>query len=179
MDSLESLRYPVGRLQRAPAPLDGAACAAHIGILERTPRALREMTERLDEARLAASYRPGGWTVRQLVHHMADSHVNAYVRMKLAATEERPAAKTYEEGRWAELPEAKAAPIAMSLTLLDGLHERWVAFLRALSPEDRRRSFVHPEWGDVTIDEAMTMYSWHCRHHTAHIRIALRLPVAD
>jgi DinB family protein len=119
------------------------------------------------------SYRPGGWTIRQVVHHIPDSHLNAYIRMKLAVTEDRPTVKTYEEQLWAELPESRTAPVAMSLLLLDGLHQRWVAFLRGLSPDQFRRSFTHAEWGQVTIDDALAMYAWHCRHHTAHIRNAL------
>jgi hypothetical protein len=107
------------------------------------------------------------------VHHVPDSHLNAYVRMKLAVTEDAPSIKTYEEARWAELPEARQAPIAMSLALLDALHVRWVAFLRALPPAEFRKAFVHPEWGSVTVDEAMVMYAWHCRHHAAHIAGAL------
>lgn len=173
MDAIETLRYPVGRLPRTTAPLDSTTRAAHLAVIERTPRAVRDLVRGLEDARLAASYRPGGWTVRQLVHHLADSHMNAYVRMKLAATEDRPSVKTYEEARWAELPEARTGPVDMSLALLDALHERWVAFLRALTEDELQRVFVHPQWGDVTIDESIVMYAWHCRHHTAHIELAL------
>jgi DinB superfamily len=105
---------------------------------------------------------------------LADTHINAYVRMKLAATEDLPTVKSYEEARWAELPEARTGEVDISLALLGALHRRWLAFLRALDPADFRRAFRHYEWGDVTIDECITMYSWHCRHHTAHIEIALR-----
>jgi hypothetical protein len=100
--------------------------------------------------------------------------MNAYVRMKLAVTENQPAAKTYEENLWAELPEAKSAPVAMSLDLLDALHRRWLAFLRALPEPDFRKTFSHPQWGMVSIDDALGMYAWHCRHHTEHIRLALK-----
>ncbi len=173
MDTTDSRRYPVGRLPRTPTPLDSADRASQIAVIERAPRFVRDLVHGLTEQQLRASYRPGGWTVRQLVHHMADSHMNAYIRMKLAATEDRPAIKTYEEALWAELPEAKSGPIEMSLALLDALHTRWTAFLRALPEDAFRRPFVHPEWGEVTIEESIVMYAWHCRHHTAHIQLAI------
>jgi len=170
---LEQLRYPVGRLPRHPEPVTEAELNEHLTIIESLPARLRSLAGGLAEQELETPYRPDGWTIRQVVHHIADSHINAYVRMKLAATEDRPAVKTYHEERWAELPEAKSAPIDMSLALIDALHGRWTAFLRALSPEQRRRAFQHPEWGTVTIEESVTMYSWHCRHHSAHIERAL------
>ena len=141
-------------------------------MLEQLPSTLRSLVQDLSEAQLDTPYRPGGWTVRQVVHHVPDSHMNAYIRMKLAVTEETPAIKTYEEARWAELPEAKSGPVAMSLDLLDALHRRWVSFLRALPEAEWRKAFSHPDWGVVSIDEAVGMYAWHCRHHMAHIRNA-------
>ena len=174
MDTTDTLRYPVGRLPRTPGPLESAERAAHVAVIERAPGIVRDLVHGLSEQQLRASYRPGGWTVRQLVHHMADSHMNAYIRMKLAATEDRPVIKTYEEALWAELPEAKTGPVDMSLALLDALHTRWTAFLRALPEDLVRRVFVHPQWGDVSIEESIVMYAWHCRHHTAHIGNALR-----
>lgn len=174
MDPLEQLRYPVGRLPRLSGPIDRAEREKHVAILEQLPRDVRALTERLADAQLDTRYRPGGWTVRQVVHHLPDSHMNAYVRMKLAATEDLPAVRTYEEQLWAELPEARSGPVAMSLDLLDALHRRWTSFLRALPETDLQRAFQHPQWGRVTIEEALTMYSWHCRHHTAHIRNALQ-----
>jgi hypothetical protein len=108
-----------------------------------------------------------------VIHHVPDSHMNAYVRMKLAVTEDAPAVKTYEEARWAELPEAKSDPIAMSLDLLDALHRRWVAFLGGLPETEFRKAFMHPEWGRVTLDESLGMYAWHCRHHTAHVKLGI------
>jgi len=173
---IEKLRYPVGQLPRTPDALDATARAAHVSVIEDAPRRLRSQVRGITEAQLGASYRPGGWTVRQLVHHIPDSHMNAYIRMKLAATEESPTVKTYEEARWAELPEASQGPIDMSLVLLDGLHQRWVAFLRGLPTADLRRSFMHVQWGRVTIEESIVMYSWHCRHHSAHIAMALGSP---
>jgi hypothetical protein len=172
MDDVERLRYPVGRMPRSSAPLDARTREEHFLTLESTPARFRSLVNGLSDAALDTPYRPGGWTVRQVVHHVPDSHMNAYIRMKLAVTENQPKAKTYEEGLWAELPEAKSAPVAMSLDLLDALHRRWVAFLRALPEPDFRKTFSHPEWGIVSVDEAIVMYAWHCRHHAEHIRIA-------
>jgi hypothetical protein len=171
MDDLEHLRYPVGRMPRSSAPLDVSRREEYLGILEAMPAKVRSLVSGLTDAQLDRPYRPGGWTVRQVVHHVPDSHTNAYVRMKLAVTEDQPNVKTYDEARWAELPEAKTAPIAMSIDLLDALHRRWVAFLRALPEPDFRKAFSHPEWGIVSIDESLGMYAWHCRHHAEHIRI--------
>jgi hypothetical protein len=173
MTDLDTLRYPVGPLPRHSTPLDAKTRAGFLTVVEQTPATIRGLVERLTDAELDTPYRPGGWTIRQVVHHVPDSHLNAYVRMKLAVTEEAPRVKTYEEARWAELPEAKTGPIAMSLDLLEALHRRWVAFLRALPDADWRRAFTHPEWGLVTMDDALGMYAWHCRHHTAHIRLGI------
>jgi len=175
MDDLEQLKYPVGRMPRSSAPLDPRTREEHLQTLESTPSRFRSLVGGLSDAALDTPYRPGGWTVRQVVHHVPDSHMNAYIRMKLAVTENQPAAKTYEEGLWAELPEAKTAPVPMSLDLLDALHRRWVAFLRGLPEADFRKTFSHPEWGNVSVDEALVMYAWHCRHHEEHIRIATTL----
>jgi len=173
MPDLEQLRYPVGRFARSAAPLDAETRRAYIDTIEQAPARFRALVNGRSERELDTPYRPDGWTVRQVVHHVPDSHMNAYIRMKLAVTEDQPNAKTYEEAKWAELPEAKSGPIGMSLDLLDALHRRWVAFLRGLPERDFRKSFLHPEWGTVSVDEALGMYSWHCRHHTEHIRNAL------
>jgi DinB superfamily len=173
MADLEQLRYPVGRMPRNAAPLDARTREEYVGILEALPGGIRALVTGLTDTQLDTPYRPGGWTVRQVVHHVPDSHMNAYVRMKLAVTEDQPNVKTYEEGRWAELPEAKSGPVGMSIDLLDALHRRWVAFLRSLAEGDFRKTFLHPEWGTVSIDEALGMYAWHCRHHTEHIRNAV------
>jgi hypothetical protein len=170
---LEDLRYPVGRAPRETNPLGAAERAELIAILEQTPAALRTLVGGLADARLDTPYRPGGWTIRQVVHHLPDSHMNAYVRMKKAATEHVPTVQGYEESLWAELPEAKSAPVGMSLDLLDALHRRWVAFLRALPEPDFGKTYTHPDLGLVTIDAAVRMYAWHCRHHTAHVRLGL------
>ncbi len=172
-DKLERLRYPVGRFERLKAPLDHDARQGHIAVLEQAPATFRSLVAGLSNADLDTPYRPGGWTIRQVVHHVPDSHMNAYIRMKLAATEDAPVIKTYEEQLWAELPEAKTGPIDMSLTLLESLHVRWVAFLRMLPEESFEKTFMHPEWKRVSLGESVAMYGWHCRHHAAHIAHAL------
>ena len=166
------LRYPVGKFS-FDNPVNESDRPQLIALIAETPGNLRNAVAGLSRDQLETPYRPGGWTIRQVVHHLADSHINAYVRMKLAATEDRPMVKTYDEQRWAELPEAKSASVEMSLALVDALHRRWTAFVRALAPGQRRRAFQHPEWGAVTIEESVTMYAWHCRHHAAHIERAL------
>ena len=171
MNDIEHLRYPVGRMTRNSGPLDARTREEYIGIIEAMPGKVRALVGGLTDAQLDTPYRPGGWTVRQVVHHVPDSHMNAYVRMKLAVTEDKPGVKTYDEAQWAELPEAKSGPIAMSMDLLDALHRRWVAFLRALPESEWRKVFSHPEWGTVSVGESLSMYAWHCRHHTEHIRI--------
>jgi hypothetical protein len=173
MDDLEKLRYPVGRLTAVSAPGSAAERATLIQHIADAPEVFRSLVAGLTDAQLDTPYRPGGWTIRQVVHHLPDSHMNAYVRMKLAATEDTPTIRTYHEDRWAELPEAKTAPVAISLDLLAALHRRWVAFLRALPDADFQKTFAHPEWGTVTIDRAIATYEWHCRHHAAHIRLGL------
>jgi hypothetical protein len=175
MTDLDKLRYPVGKFERLKTPLDAATRRTHIETFEQTPARFRSLVSGLNDRQLDTPYRPGGWTIRQVVHHVPDSHMNAYIRMKLAATEDAPAIRTYEEQLWAELPEAKTGPVDMSLALLDALHRRMVAFLRGLPEADMQKPFTHPEWKRVTIDEAIAMYAWHCRHHTAHIEQGLRI----
>ncbi len=175
MTDLEQLRYPIGRFARLPAPLDRAARAAHIDIIEQTPAIFLSLTTGRTDAQLDTPYRPGGWTVRQVVHHVPDSHINAYIRMKCAVTEDAPAIKAYDETKWAELPEAKTGPAGMSVALLDALHRRWVMFLRALTDAEFAKVYVHPELGRVPLDEALALYSWHCRHHAGHMKQGLGL----
>jgi hypothetical protein len=174
MTDLEQLRYPVGRFDRSAAPSDRAARAAHITVLDEMPAAFALLTRGRSDAQLDTPYRPGGWTVRQVVHHVADSHMNAYVRMKFALTEDAPAIKAYDEAKWAELPEAKGGPVDMSVGLLEALHRRWMMFLRGLNDADFSRAYVHPELGKVSLNEALALYAWHCRHHTGHIKLGLR-----
>jgi uncharacterized damage-inducible protein DinB len=165
---MTDLRYPIGKFH-APASVTDAERAALVDQIAALPGDLRAAVAGLDDAQLDTPYREGGWTVRQVVHHVPDSHVNAYTRFKLALTEDVPTIKTYEEAEWAELPEARSAPIGVSLALLDALHERWVLLLRVLAPTQFARSFRHPELGIMTIDQQIAMYAWHGRHHLAHI----------
>ncbi len=160
-------RYPIGRFHRAAANLTDHAGA--IATLAGLPKNLRSATHSLSDDQLNTPYREGGWTVRQLVHHVADSHMNAYVRIRLALTEDWPTIKPYAEGAWAELSDARSAPIQVSLDLIDALHQRWVLLLRSLSEEQWKRGYVHPENGRQTIAEATALYDWHSRHHVAHI----------
>ena len=173
MTDLDALRYPAGKFERLTARLDAAARAGHIKTIEDTPARVRSLTAGLTDSQLETPYRPGGWTIRQVVHHVPDSHMNAYIRMKLAATEDSPAIRVYEEQLWAELPDGKSGPVELSLPLLDALHRRWIVFLRNLTETGFARTFKHPEWGTMTIEEALALYAWHCRHHTAHIEQAL------
>ncbi|MDX1546844.1 MAG: bacillithiol transferase BstA [Rhodothermales bacterium] len=163
------LRYPVGRFERPEEPVTPAQRRAWIGALEAAPAQLRAAAEGLTDAQLDTPYRPGGWTVRQVIHHVPDSHLNAYVRCKWALTEDAPAIKTYDEKAWAEQPEARTGPIAPSLALLEALHTRWVAALHALPADAFQRTIRHPEWGSISLDALLALYAWHGRHHVAHI----------
>ncbi len=165
----DDLRYPIGRFQYdgVPVPAHRARAIAQIAAL---PAALRNAVAGLTDAQLDTPYRPEGWTVRQVVHHVADSHVNAYTRFRLALTEDAPTVKPYDEARWAELPDARTLPVAVSLDLLDALHARWAHLLARLDDEAFARTFVHPQHGQAfTLDWALAQYAWHGRHHTAHI----------
>jgi len=167
------LRYPIGNFTYDGAMTDGrrAECIARIAA---APGRLRAAVAGLDDAQLDTPYRPGGWTVRQVVHHVPDSHLNAYTRIRLALTEDTPTIKPYAEARWAELPDARALPVDVSLALLEALHGRWIGLLQRLGPGDGARQFHHPEQGRlVTIDELLAMYAWHGEHHVAHV-IGLR-----
>ena len=167
---LDRLRFPVGRFA-PPSDVTPADRERWIADLEALPAQLRAIVERMGNAQLDTPYRPGGWTVRQVVHHVPDSHMNAYVRVKLALTEDAPTIKPYDEARWAELPDTRDTPVAVSLALLDALHVRWVTLLRALEPADWSRTFVHPEHGRaMSIDAATALYSWHSRHHLGHVQ---------
>jgi DinB superfamily len=174
MSDLDEERYPVGRIPRNKTPLDREARTGLIAVIEQAPAALRLLVSGRTDVQLDTPYRPGGWTIRQVIHHLPDSHMNAYVRMKLAVTESAPVIKPYDEAAWAELPEARTAPVGMSLDLLDALHRRWTAFLTALPDAEFQRAFTHPDLGPVTVDEALGMYAWHCRHHTAHVKLGLQ-----
>ncbi|HJU65421.1 MAG TPA: bacillithiol transferase BstA [Gemmatimonadaceae bacterium] len=162
------LRYPVGRFQPVDE-FDPSERAKRIDQIERAPAGFRAAVKGLGAEQLDTPYRPGGWTVRQVVHHVPDSHMNAYVRFKLALTEDGPTIKPYDEALWAELPDSRSADPDISLALLDALHERWVMVLRAMQPVDFARTLVHPESGVMTLDRMLGLYSWHGQHHAAHI----------
>src|SRR5580698_7579675 len=164
----EDLRYPVGRLRPAARSMPGVS-AAHIETLRQLPECLRAAVAGLNEAQLDNPYRDGGWTVRQVVHHLADSHANSYIRFKLALTEDWPTIKPYDEAAWARLPDSRQ-PIESSLMFITGLHQRLVALLESMSDEDFQRGFIHPEHGRrVTLATNLAIYEWHSRHHVAHI----------
>lgn len=162
------LRYPIGEF-KYEGPLTDDQRAAFIGKIEETPARMRVAVAGLNDEQLDTPYRPGGWTVRQVVHHVPESHLNSYVRFKLAITENEPTIKPYFEDRWAELDDARQAPIALSLDLLEALHGRWVWFLRSLKQPDFQRTFRHPDLGIVSVDKNIALYAWHGQHHVAHI----------
>ncbi|MGA7830237.1 MAG: bacillithiol transferase BstA [Terracidiphilus sp.] len=167
MTDLEELRYPIGRFTPTATSLPGIR-AAHIQTLRQLPDHLRAAVAGLKDAQLDTPYREGGWTVRQVVHHLADSHAQAYIRCKTALTEDWPVVKVYNEAAWANLPDSKL-PIDGSLALIAALHESWVALLELLGDEDFRKGYTHPERGRIDLAKALAMYDWHSRHHTAHI----------
>ena len=166
-------RFPIGPYAPPTAPLDAPARAACIDAIARTPSAMRTLVDGLSGVDLERRYRAGGWTIRQVVHHVADSHMHAYVRFKFALSEEAPHVRAYDEKRWAEFPDVGDVPVEASLDLIDALHGRWVSTLRALSGEDFLRTYIHSELGTVFLYAALGQYAWHGRHHTAHIQLAL------
>jgi hypothetical protein len=168
MTELEKLRYPVGRFTPPTGNLkeDRAAC---IDILRHAPERLRAAVLGLSPAQLDTPYRDGGWTVRQVVHHLADSHAYAYLRFKHALTEDWPTIKAYNESDWANLADSRTLPVDISLVMLTGIHGRLVGVLESLSDADFERGFTHPERGKVTVATNLAIYAWHARHHTAHI----------
>ena len=167
MSTTIDLRYPVGRFDPA-APVDPAMRPQAIEDIANLPGRIRESVSGLSDAQLDTPYRPGGWTVRQVVHHVADSHMNGLIRTKLALSEEVPTIKPYDENAWSTQPDMRL-PIAVSLGILDGLHTRWAVVWRALQPADFARAFVHPEIGRMSLDTQLQSYAWHSRHHVAHI----------
>ena len=160
-------RYPIGKFSYT-GPLSPEQKKQCLADIEQTPAKFRAAVHGLSDAQLDTPYRDGGWTVRQLAHHVPDSHMNAYIRFKLALTEDGPTIKPYMEDRWAELPDSRQ-PIENSLALLDSLHCRWTTLLRSMSNADWQRAFRHPELGLMTLEKTLAMYSWHGRHHTAHV----------
>jgi hypothetical protein len=162
------LRYPVGRY-RPPETITEAQRREWIETLASAPAKFRMAVAGLRAEQLDTPYRPGGWTIRQVIHHVPDSHMNSYMRFRLALTEDEPTIKPYHENLWAELPDAKSSPIEPSLELLAALHDRWVTLLRAMTAEQFQRKFRHPEIGLINLEWTLGLYDWHCRHHLAHI----------
>ncbi len=162
------LKFPIGPFERK-SRLSPQERTAAIAVITSTPAELRAAVEDLSEEQLDTPYRPGGWTVRQVTHHVPDSHMNAYIRLKLALTEERPRIKPYDQDAWVKLADTTNAPVEVSLTLLEALHFRWVELLDAMKPSDFERTFEHPEFGEVTLDSLLGLYAWHGRHHVAHV----------
>lgn len=165
---MDDLRYPIGKFAYDGPPTTEQS-RQFIEEIARTPANLRSAVQGLSPKQLDAPYRPGGWTVRQLVHHVPDSHMNSYMRFKLALTEDEPMIKPYAEDRWAELADTRDTPIETSLTMLEALHARWVALLRSLTAEQWKRNFRHPELGLMSLEKTLALYAWHGRHHVAHI----------
>lgn len=161
-------RYPIGRFDKIPN-VTKEMRNEFINTIESLPSQLRKEVENLSQQQLDTPYRDGGWTIRQVVHHVPDSHINAYVRFKLALTEDNPQIKTYEEHLWAELPDTFKTPIDVSLNLLESLHTRWAILLRSMTDEQFEKTFQHPEWGSISLSKTLALYAWHSNHHLAHI----------
>jgi len=170
--NIEKLKYPIGKFEK-PSNITTAMVAEWITVIEIFPTQLKVEVNGLTEEQLDTPYRPEGWTIRQVVHHLADSHINAYTRFKLALTEDNPTVKPYMEDRWALLSEAKNAPIDASLKILEGIHERWVATMKSMTEDQQKKTFGHPEHGRLFyLDETAGLYAWHGRHHLGHIQLA-------
>jgi uncharacterized damage-inducible protein DinB len=161
-------RYPIGKFSYT-GPLSSEQKKQYLDDIDQTPARMRAAVRGLSDKQLDTPYRDGGWTVRQLTHHVPESHMNAYIRFKLALTEDDPVIKPYMEDRWAELPDARQAPIETSLALLDSLHQRWTTVLHNLGDAEWQRTFRHPELGPMTLEKTLALYSWHGRHHVAHV----------
>ena len=163
----DDLRYPIGRFD-ATGSITPSMRAQAISVIANLPADMHAAVAALSDRRLDTPYRPGGWTVRQVVHHVVDSHVNAYIRTKVCLTENEPAIKAYDQDAWALLPDSHL-PVGVSLMMLEGLHARWAALWNSIAPEQSGRVFHHPQIGTVTLDGQLQMYAWHSRHHLAHI----------
>ena len=165
---MSDIRYPIGKFDPKPT-INDTDRKALINQIAWAPQKLREAVHGLTDQQLDVPYREGGWTSRQQVHHLPDSHINAYARFKLAMTEENPTIKPYAEHLWAELVDGKLSPIEPSLVLLESLHSRWVLFLRSMKSEQFARTLIHPQNGPMNLDRVLQLYAWHGRHHVAHI----------
>ncbi|MFD1737240.1 YfiT family bacillithiol transferase [Bacillus salitolerans] len=169
---MDSLRFPIGKYT-VPTSFTTDERIGWVHDIKQLPIKLKQSIEGLTDEALNTPYREGGWTIRQVIHHLADSHMNSFIRFKLALTEDYPTIKTYEENKWAELEDSLGS-VSTSLQIIDGLHERWGILLESLSEEDFQKGFYHPEIGRVTLGAVTALYSWHSRHHHAHIELAKR-----
>jgi hypothetical protein len=172
MDTDEHLHYPIGKPQLPTGPLTPAERAEYIQQLADLPAQLTAAARRAGGERLQLPYRPGGWTGRQVIHHLADTHLNLYSRFRLALTEDNPTVRPFDEAAWAELPDVAATPITVSLALLESLHQRWVVLVQHLTEAQWRRTFYHPRYDTTsTLDQALVQYAWHGRHHLGHLAL--------
>ncbi len=164
----EKLRYPIGKF-KTPDSVSESDISGYSDVIEKLPERLIKEVKSLDESQLDTPYRDEGWTVRQVVHHVADSHMNAYIRFKLALTEDTPTIKPYLEARWAELADSKA-PVSLSLPIIEGVHKRWIIIMRNMKSEDFERKLFHPEHNkELILKNVAALYAWHCNHHLSHI----------
>lgn len=169
---MDHLKYPIGKFEFGKT-YSASDNLKHIGIIEKFPAELNALTKQLIEAHLAKSYRPGGWSARQIIHHLADSHINAYVRVKLTLTENKPVIKPYDQDSWAALPD-NSLPVDVSVKLIEGIHQRWVVLLRAMKNEDFQRKYIHPEYQrEFALDEFIALYAWHGAQHAAHLKLII------
>ena len=164
----EDLRFPIGKFN-PPQEVPPEMREKFIQTIEELPEKFRQAVSGLNEEQIDMPYRPEGWTIRQLVHHVADSHINSFCRFKLGLSEEIPTIKPYDEALWAEMPDSKNAPINLSLNLIDGIHARWTMLLKSMTEEDFAREINHPERGTMSLNVLLALYDWHSRHHTAHV----------
>lgn len=178
LDNLEDLRFPVGRAVIEPNP-SAVQRQEWIQVLEKLPGLMRAAVTPLNETQLDTPYRPGGWTLRQVVHHVPDSHMNAYIRFCLALTEDVPTIRPYDQDAWAKLPYSRTAPVDVSLQILESVHMRWTTMLKQLEPLQWKRTFNHPEGGIQTLDHQLQIYAWHSRHHLAHITRTIEGAIAS
>jgi len=170
MDALEQVKYPIGRYEK-PAGFNPELKKELLGILKALPSWMDASIENLDEAQLEVPYREGGWNIKQVVHHVADSHLNAYVRLRLALTEDNPTVKPYDENAWAMLPDVNVVPVNVSVTMLHAMHRRLVALLEQIPEADWQKTYYHPDHKrNFPVWEVVALYAWHSRHHTAHIQ---------
>lgn len=166
--TLDDLKYPTGKWVKVP-DLDAAGRAERIALIAGLPAALNAAVAGLTDEHLDTPYREGAWSPRKIVHHLADAHMNAFIRVKLGLLEDNPTIKPYNDGHWAETPDSKDAPVGLSLSILEGLHARWAQLLRSLAPADFDRTVLHPERGPMSVGDLMQLYAWHGRHHTTQI----------